>query len=313
MGDAPAMRQTPSKQDFRYGGQAVIEGVMMRGRDRIAIAVRRPDGNVSLVCQSITSVSRRFPCLKWPVLRGALALVESLVYGVRALTYSANESGEEGEELTGAQMGLTVFVAFAVAIGMFMLLPTFLMGLAKGAFRTSLAFNLAEGLLRMTILVAYIYAVSRVEDVRRVFAYHGAEHKVIHAFEAGDALTVENCRRHPCAHPRCGTAFLLFVVLVSVILFSLFGWPSLWQRLALRLTLLPVIAGLSYEVLRWAARTKSPLVRPALWPGLALQRMTTREPDDQMIEVAIKALEGAAAEGDTAHEGDPAHEGGERA
>ena len=290
-------KSAKGKASFNYGGQAVIEGVMMRGPHRLATAVRRPDGTIAVSRQPLVSLRDRYPWLKLPVFRGVVALGESLVFGVRALMFSANESGTEEEELTAGQMGLTVALSFAIAIGFFMLLPTFLMGLVKSRFGSSITFNLAEGLLRMVILVGYIYGVSRFKDIQRVFSYHGAEHKVIHAHEAGRELTPVNCGEYSCLHPRCGTAFLLFVVLVSIVLFSLFGWPSLWKRLLLRLLLLPVVAGLSFEVTQQAAKhIRAPWAAAILWPGLMLQKLTTREPDESMLEVAIEALKGAKDE-----------------
>ncbi len=293
-----------AKAPFNYGGQAVIEGVMMRGPHKLTTAVRRPDGTIAMSCQPLVSLRDRYPWLKLPVFRGVIALYESLAFGVQALMFSANESGEEDEELTSGQMGLTVVISFAIAIGFFMLLPTYLMGLLKSHFgHSTVTFNLVEGLFRMVILVAYIWGVSRFKDIQRVFAYHGAEHKVIHAHEAGRELTPANCREYSCLHPRCGTAFLLFVALVSIVLFSLFGWPSLWKRLLTRLLLLPVVAGLSFEVTQLAAKhVRAPWAVPILWPGLMLQKLTTREPDESMLEVAIEALKNAK-EGDAEAEG----------
>jgi uncharacterized protein YqhQ len=280
----------------QIGGQAVIEGVMMRRGDSISIAVRKPDDGIFIRRQKIRLASERWPVLKLPVLRGMVAFVEALVLGVKALSISASAAMEDEEEdLPEWQLGLTMALGLILGIGLFFFLPTVLAKLLAGGWTgLPLLLNLFEGGLRISIFVAYIYIISRLKDVQRVFQYHGAEHKVIFCHEAGHDLTVNNARDFSPLHPRCGTSFLLLVMAVSILLFSFFGWPVLWQRLLLRLSLLPLVAGLSYEVIRLAAR-----YRFFCWltsPGLWLQRLTTREPDDAQLEVAISALESVLLE-----------------
>ncbi|HEY3315900.1 MAG TPA: DUF1385 domain-containing protein [Bacillota bacterium] len=289
-------RSSPSKE-FNYGGQAVIEGVMMRGRDVMATAVRRADG--SIICQVDPAVpaSRRYKWLGWPVIRGAVALYDSVSLGLKALVFSSNQMAEgEGEKVTAAEMSLTMLIGVAVAIALFVVAPTLAIGLVKRYLSGQpIVLNLVEGVLRLAIFLGYLAAITRLADIQRVFAYHGAEHKVILAYEAcpDQEVTVEATHAKTTLHPRCGTSFLLFVVVVSIILFSFFGWPGVWQRIATRLALLPVVAGLSYEIIRLSGRSKSPLIAWAVAPGLWLQRLTTRQPDDSQVEVAIAALKGA--------------------
>jgi len=275
----------------QMGGQAVIEGVMMRRGDSVAIAVRQPDNGIFVHRQKIRLASERWPALKLPILRGMVALVEALVLGVKALNISASVAMEdEEEELSDWQLGLTMALGLALGVALFILLPTVLVRLLTvGRPGHPIMLNLFEGGLRIGIFIAYIYIISRLKDIRRVFQYHGAEHKVIFCHEAGQELTVANARTFPPLHPRCGTSFLLLVMAVSILLFSFFGWPNLWQRLLLRLSLLPLVAGLSYEVIRLAGRNRffCHLTTPGLW----LQRLTTREPDDSQLEVALHALE----------------------
>lgn len=285
-------------QKVTYGGQAVIEGVMMRGPDQMAIAVRRPGGDIALHQQPIGSVTRRYPVLGWPIVRGMVALVETVGIGITALLYSANQAAPEEEQLSRREMTLTTVLGLVLAVGLFIILPTVLMGLVKGVVNTVITANVIEGLLRILIFVAYIVVISRMEDVQRVFQYHGAEHKVINTLEAGEDLTVANVRRHTLLHRRCGTTFLLYVMVVAILLFSLVGWPNFWVRILSRLLLLPVVAGLAYEIIKFTATVQSPLLGWLIQPGLWLQKLTTREPDDSQIEVAIEALKGARERGD---------------
>ncbi len=274
------------------GGQAVIEGVMMRDKGKVCVAVRKPDENISLKLEEISSLSNRFPILKLPLLRGIVAFFESLVLGVRTLTYSANEAlEEEEEELTNFQLFLTIAFALTMGVGLFFFLPTFLMGFVGDSIGVPLYINFGEGVLRVGIFLSYVMVISRLNDIQRVFQYHGAEHKVVHCYEANKRLTPENAKEFSPLHPRCGTSFLLIVMMVSIILFSFFGWPNLLARFGIRLLILPLVAGISYEVIRFAGRKNNIISRMISYPGLILQRFTTREPDKSQLEVAIKALE----------------------
>ena len=273
------------------GGQAVIEGVMMRGFGKVATAVRTPDGNINVQVKEVTSIADRYPILKLPILRGAVALFESLILGMKSLSFSAQAAGEEDEQLSDREIIGTVILAIALACGLFLAIPT---GAAKFFHEFTddpLILNLAEGFLRLIIFLAYLFAISQMKDIRRTFQYHGAEHKTIFCYEAGEPLTVENAKKFPRLHPRCGTAFLLIVMLVSIFVFAFLGWPELWLRILSRIILLPLVAGISYELIRFSARSTNSIVRLATLPGLWLQYLTTREPDDSMLEVAIKSLQ----------------------
>lgn len=284
---------------INIGGQAVLEGVMMRAPRSLAIAVRRPDGEISVKSETVIPLSERYPITKLPIVRGAVALFSSLIIGIKALNFSANEAiaeGEEKEELSSMAIGGTMAVAFGFGILLFFILPLYLTKLLVPVIgQSNLVFNLVDGAIRVLVFIAYIVAISRMNDIQRVFQYHGAEHKSIFAFEAGEELTVENVRKYSCLHPRCGTSFLLIVMLVSILIFSLI--PKLWPfyfKAGARILLLPVIAGVSYEVLKWSAKHDGhPLVKMVIAPGLALQRLTTREPDDSQIEVAIRSMDTA--------------------
>lgn len=285
------------------GGQAVIEGVMMRGKTHVAVAVRQPDGEISVDVRPVNSISDRYPILKKPFLRGVVSLVESLVMGMKALAYSAQVSGDEDEKLDSKEMALTIAVSAGLAILLFIVIPTWSMRFLTGITQDHMALNLAEGVLRMAIFLAYIAAISSMNDIQRVFQYHGAEHKTIYTYEAGLPLKVENVRPFSTLHPRCGTNFLMIVMLISMFIFTFFGWPSLLERIASRIILMPVIAGVSYELIRYAgAHTDNPLVRIAITPGLLLQKLTTRQPDDSQIEVAIASLKAVVPPEDLAQE-----------
>lgn len=290
-------------EKINVGGQAVIEGVMMRAPRSVAIAVRRPDGEIVVRRELVLPLSERFPVVKLPILRGAVALFTSLIIGIKALNFSANEAmteeekDKEGEkaggELSSWAMAGTMTVAFGFGICLFFLFPLYLTKLMTPVIGdNNIVFNLVDGVIRVIIFLLYIWGISRMEDIRRVFQYHGAEHKTIFAFEAAEELTVENVRRYSRLHPRCGTSFLLIVMLVSIAVFSLI--PKLWPfifKAGSRIVLLPLIAGISYEFLRWSAKNDAnPLVRMIIAPGLALQRLTTGEPDDAQLEVAIRSL-----------------------
>lgn len=263
---------------------------MMRGPDAYAAAVRRPTGEIVTRYREWPRPSARYQFLAWPFVRGVVALVDSLAIGVDSLVWSANEVAGEGEEISGGESVLAIVIAVALALGLFVFLPTVIAGPLLRVGLDSVLVNLAEGLLRLIILVLYVWAIGRLPDVRRVFQYHGAEHKVINAYEAGGDYGPAAASTFSSAHPRCGTSFLLFVVVVSVVVFSLFGWPSLWVRLATRLALLPVVAGVAYEAIRLGGRSRSLAARALVAPGLWLQALTTRSPDEGQLEVAAKAL-----------------------
>ncbi len=277
------------------GGQAVIEGVMMRHKNLLAIAVRCPNKEIILHKEVLNSLTQRWPLFKLPVLRGVVAFVEMLFIGTRSLMFSANHALEEDEEeLTKTQLSLTVAFSMVLGICLFILLPTALMSLLQGVFpESTVLLNLGEGFIRLLILLGYVLAISRMSDVRRVFQYHGAEHMAVNCYEAGEELITERARTFSPLHPRCGTAFLLVVVLVSIVIFSFFGWTSLAQRIIMRLALLPLVAGLAYEIIKFAGSCKNPLLTPLFMPGLMLQRLTTGKPDDAQLEVALQALKAA--------------------
>ncbi len=274
-----------------YGGQAVLEGVMMRGGKAVAIAMRAPDQQIVIHTEKLGGIYRS-RIAKIPFLRGLVVLWDALGLGMRALTISANTQTGEDEQLEGPVLYLTLGISLALGIGLFFLLPAAAGQMAERYLGLNAWWgNLGEGLVRLGLLVGYIWAVGRVPDIRRVFAYHGAEHKTINAYEAGVELTPENVSGFSLEHPRCGTAFLLTLVLISVVVFSLLGPLPLFWRLASRILLLPLLAGLAYEYIRWTANhLDSSLVQALIKPGLALQGLTTREPDLPMLEVAIAAF-----------------------
>lgn len=282
-----------NKPKTYVGGQAVIEGVMMRGPKYIATAVRTPSGDITIQKDTIHSITDRFPILKKPFLRGSVALCESLVYGMKSLSYSAQAAGEEDEQLSKSQMALTMAFSVIMAIVFFLAIPTFGAKFIPGVADDPVRLNIVEGVLRLVIFLAYIWGISLTSDIRRVFEYHGAEHKTIWAYEKGLPLTVENVKKQVRLHPRCGTNFLLIVMVVSIFVFAFLGWPNLVERIVSRIVLMPVVAGISYEIIRLAGSGKHPVVRFLVTPGLWLQYLTTREPHADQIEVAIKALEAA--------------------
>jgi uncharacterized protein YqhQ len=286
----------------KVGGQAVIEGVMMRHLDRLAIAVRKPDKQIFVHQEVLDTAGKRYPVLKLPVLRGMVAFVDALVLGTRALTISANQAAEEEEEeLTGWQLTFTLIIALTLGVSLFFFLPTLLVSFLQTSVQAHpIVLNLMEGAVRISIFVTYILAISRMKDIQRVFQYHGAEHKAIFCHEAGDELTIANARKYSALHPRCGTSFLLLVMAISILLFSFFGWPNPLQRLLLRLALLPVVAGLAYEIIQLAGRFRLFCYLTA--PGLWLQRLTTREPDDRQLEVALRALKSVLPQSVNEHE-----------
>ena len=275
-----------------YGGQAVIEGVMIRGQSNVSVAVRRPDGTISTMCKPLDSLFIG-PARRIPLVRGVITLVETLMLGMRALTYSANVAAEaEGEEIGKGAIAGMLFVSLALAIGLFFLVPVFASRPLEGLLGSDITSNVAEGLIRLGLFLGYILLIGQMKDIRRVFMYHGAEHMTVHVQERAEPLTVENVRKYSTAHPRCGTAFLLVVMVVAVLAFVVVPRDPFWWLILSRIIFIPVIAAVSYEVIRWSGRNAgNPLVRLIAGPSLALQSLTTRQPDDGQIEIAIKAME----------------------
>jgi uncharacterized protein YqhQ len=281
-------------KEFSYGGQAVIEGVMMRGRRSMAIAVRRPDQSIIVENKPVTTLAARYPIFGVPIIRGVSAFIETLIVGFSALMFSADQASgmDEEEQLKPWELALTLIVSFALFVGLFIVLPNVFAVWIQKTVHNRVLVNLAEGMFRIAIFITYIVVVSRIEDIQRVFQYHGAEHKVIHTYEAGEELSVENAKFHTILHPRCGTAFLLIVMVTMVLVFSLLlRSTTLAMRILTRLALLPVVTGISYEVIKLAGRPNPPkFVQWIIAPGLWLQKLTCQEPDEDQIEVAIEAL-----------------------
>jgi uncharacterized protein YqhQ len=280
-----------------YGGQAVIEGVMIRGRRTIALACRQPDGGIYRYREPLRSLMLRSRVARAPFVRGLVVLWDSLAYGLRMLMRSADvQLGPEERPTSGAANTGAMFIALAVALVVFIGIPYLATQALREAVPSSLLLNVGEGLLRLVLFLGYLFAISFLPDIRRVFAYHGAEHMTIHAFEHGDPLTPERIEPYPTAHPRCGTAFLLFVVVVAIVLFAFVPRTNLVVDLVARLLLVIPVASISYEVLKLgAAHESNPVMRLLVVPGLVLQRITTRRPDRSMIEVAVASLEEAIA------------------
>ena len=274
-----------------YGGQAVIEGVMMRGSQSVAIAMRAPNEEIVIHSEALSGIYKS-KIIKIPFLRGLMALWDALGLGIRALTISANIQTGEDEKLEGPALYVTLGISLTFGIGLFFLLPAVLGQLSERVLGISSWWsNLLEGLLRLALLVGYIWIIGKASEIKRVFAYHGSEHKTINAFEAGADLTPETVTHFSLEHPRCGTAFLLSLVLISVLVFSLLGPLPMFWRLASRILLIPVLAGIAYEYIRWTANhLDSKVVRTMIKPNLALQHLTTREPTLQMLEVSIAAF-----------------------
>ena len=276
--------------DLAVGGQAVIEGVMMRDAHRTATAVRLPNGDIDVETRTVSSIRDRYPVLNLPLIRGSVIMVESLVIGMRALSFSAQAAGEEDEQMTKKEIAMTILFALVLASILFIVIPTGAAHLAAAYTDDPIVFNLIEGGIRLMVFLLYIWGISFMGGIRRVFQYHGAEHKTIHCYEAGEALTVENVQKFPRLHPRCGTNFLLIVMVVAIVFHVFFGWPDLWLRILSRLAILPVVAGVSYEIIRFAGRSENHFVHILITPGLWLQYLTTRPPADEMVEVAIESL-----------------------
>jgi uncharacterized protein YqhQ len=285
------------EESFNYGGQAVIEGVMMRGSQTMAVALRRPEGDIVVEKERLNEMLYRGPISRIPFLRGLVMLWDALGLGMRALMTSADVAVGEEASLSGPASWGTALTGIGLGVGLFMLLPSFLAGLLTAYLPSEWLVSLVEGGVRLTLVVGYVWVIGFMPDIDRVFAYHGAEHKTINAYEASEDLTVEAVRRFPTAHTRCGTSFLLTLVFLSVLLFAPLDPPSLLWRLISRLALLPVLTGISYEFIRLTARfADRPWMRILVGPNLALQRLTTREPDDSMLEVSIAALKAVLAD-----------------
>lgn len=289
------------------GGQALIEGVMMRGPRDIAMAVRKPNKEIELKIEKLNTLGMRHKIFTMPFIRGVVGLVEAMYIGTKSLMYSAEffeeddiHDDEKKETLTKkifkdkaeeVEMIFAVIISIVIATGVFMILPTIITNFFKTKINSPIGLNLLEGLVRIIIFLIYVIGVSKLDDIRRVFEYHGAEHKTIHCYENEEELTVENVKKYPILHPRCGTSFLFMVMIISILVLSFFGWPNPIQRLLVRIMMFPVIAGISYEINRFIGKSSSKLAYFLSYPGLIIQRLATvKEPDGEQIEVAIQAL-----------------------
>lgn len=294
------------------GGQAVIEGIMMKNNDKYAIAVRKPDKEIEVKVEEYKPLGDKCPIFKAPIIRGVVNFIESLAIGVKTLMYSAEFFDEEDEPKSDTAESLdngslvkgnkkessdslfmagTVVLSIVIAIGLFMLLPAFLASLLDGVITNNVVLGLIEGAIRLIIFLLYVVIISRMEDIKRTFMYHGAEHKCINCLEAGDDLTVENVMKHTRFHKRCGTSFLFIVMIVSILVFMCIRTDTIWLKLLYRVLLVPVIAGISYEFIRFAGRHDNAFANILSKPGLWVQRLTTKEPESDMVEVAITAVE----------------------
>ena len=292
----------------RIGGQAVIEGVMMKNMDRYAVSVRKPDGKIETKVEECVSFAEKHPLFKLPILRGMVNFLESMVIGMQTLNYSASfyEDAEEqteekteqflekflGEKAEKVIMGIVLVFSLAISIGLFMILPYIASEAAGKLIHNEYGILLMEGVIRIVIFLGYIVLISQMEDIKRVFMYHGAEHKTINCLEAGVELTTENVDNYSRLHKRCGTSFIFIVMIISMVFFFFIRVDTIWLRIVLRLLFLPLVAGVSYEFIRLAGSSDHPLVQIFSKPGLALQKLTTKEPDHSMIEVAIASVEG---------------------
>ncbi len=301
-----AEKQNQKQHITSIGGSAVMEGVMMKGPREIATAVRKSDGEIVVDKKPISSLVTKYHVNKIPIVRGVFAFFDSMISSIKALMWSAEFFDIEGEEteskfdkwlerkfgdrIKDIVIYFSLFVSLILSVGLFFIVPNLIAGFLKNYVENDAVMTLIEGVIRILIFLGYVLLVSRMNDIKRVFQYHGAEHKTIFCYEAGLELNVENARGMSRLHPRCGTSFLVFVMIISIILFSFISWDNMWIRLGLRLLLLPVVAGLSYEVIRWAGKSKSKVVCVLSKPGMWLQNITTREPDDSQLEVAITAM-----------------------
>lgn len=294
----------------KVGGQAVIEGVMMQSGDRRSIAVRKPDGEIEIKTERIKSWIRNKNIHKIPFFRGGFILIETMISGIKSLNFSSEfflEDEEEDaidrflkkifkEKANDAIIALSLILSLILSIGLFILIPTAIGGLFAKIIDNHIVLNLIEGILRVAILILYMLAVSFMSDIKRVFQYHGAEHKSIYCYENGLELTVENARKFGRLHPRCGTNFLFIVMFISIILFSFFGWPNPLLRVAIRLICIPIVAGISYEIIKFLGKYNNIFSKIVAYPGMMMQKITTNEPDDEQLEVAIAALKAALNE-----------------
>ena len=286
---------------YSYGGQALIEGVLMRGRDAIAVAFRHPDGRIVYATERLDSGFHGSRWARMPFIRGLIVLYETLVVGTRWLVRSASlqaagsgEEGEESVELGKGSIALMLGLTLLVGIGIFFLLPLLIASATTSGIDNGFVQHLVEGLIRVAIFLGYLLLISQAEDIRRVFQYHGAEHMTIHALEAGDPLVPEAIRKYPTAHPRCGTEFLVVVIALSIVAFSLVGRQEPLVMVGSRIALIPVIAAIGYEILKWGAKHRgNPIVRTIMYPGILVQMITTKQPTPDMIEVAIVSMEQA--------------------
>src|SRR3954465_9726266 len=297
VGDGAFSGDLIAQRDAPVGGQAVMEGVMMRGVSTWAVGVRKPTGEIDVQSFPLVSWTKRHRVLRWPVIRGVVALVESLKIGFNALNIAANAQLEEDEEpISGGMWAGTMVVALLFAVGLFFVVPVGLTSLFKDKLGSAFVFWLVEGLLRTTIFLGYIALLARLNDLRRVFESHGAEQKTISCFEGGEPLTPENAQRYSRLHPRCGTSFLLIVMIVAIFVFAPLGLPAWYLLVASRIVGVPLIAGLSFEVIKWAGRNRRKRwVRFVMWPGMQLQKLTTREPGPRQLAVAIASMQAVLA------------------
>ena len=291
-------------KNVNVGGQAVIEGVMMRGSRGVATAVRTAQGEIVVEKKNYISYTKKNKFLGLPIIRGFISLIESLVIGVKTLNYSASFFEEEGEaskfdkwlekifkeKSNDIIMGISLVISLIISIGLFFILPTLVANLFSKMGASTMGMNIVEGIIRVIIFLLYVYLIGKMEDINRVYQYHGAEHKTIFCYENDIELTPENAAKFGRLHPRCGTNFLFLVMIVSIIMFSLTGWNSIWERIVYRIVLLPLISGVSYEIIKWMGKSTGALAKILSYPGLKLQNLTTREPNLSQIEVAIKAL-----------------------
>lgn len=288
------MEKIYNKNSFKttIGGQALIEGVMMKGPSKTAMVVRKPDGQIQIKTENNRDLSKKYKILKLPIIRGAYRLIDAMVIGVRALNYSASFYDEEENKKSNKlqEVGSVIF-SLVIAILFFMILPSTLAGFFKKFINNSVILNLIEGIIRLIIFFTYLFFISKLEDIKRVFMYHGSEHRTIHCYEAKKELTVENVQSFPIVHPRCGTSFLFMVMIISILVLSFFGWPNILLRFITRILAFPLIAGISYEINRFIGKSDSRIAKVLSIPGLAIQKyFTVKEPTDDMVEVAISSL-----------------------
>lgn len=279
---------------FNYGGQALIEGVLMRGRNAIAVAFRHPDGHIVWASEPLASGPHKWRYATAPFVRGLVVLYETLVVGTKWLVRSANIQAGEDQELGKGSIALMLGITLVIGLGFFFLLPLLIASFTTADVEEGVVQHLVEGLVRVALFLGYLWLISQAEDIRRVFQYHGAEHMTIHALEHNRPLTTQAVRDYPTAHPRCGTEFLVVLIILSIIAFSLVGRQEPAVMVASRVILIPVLAAVGYEVLRWGARHRSnPVVQAVMWPGILVQKITTKQPTDDMIEVAIVSMQEA--------------------